>query len=247
MATQRLRLRPKTVTQLKDYIAFLDHYGDADDVLFRGQREDKPLIPKLGRLTPRDGAQLPVTERRLIDSFKRQALPMLVQQPQSEWDWLCVAQHHGLATRLLDWTQNPLAALWFAVAAPANNGQPAVVWAFEPKERDFIIDATDTNPYKVDRTRVFRPRHVARRVAAQSGWFTAHKFMTSNKSFVPLERNAYYSQRLRKVIIPAAAFSALRSDLDRCGINAATLLADLDGLCRTIQWQHSLLEDEQTQ
>ena len=245
MVTPRLKLRSNTVSQLQEYIRFLDHYGDADDVLFRGQREDKPLIPKLGRLMPRDGVQLVVTERRMIDSFKRQALPFLVQQPQTEWDWLCVAQHHGLATRLLDWTQNPLAALWFAVASPANDDRPGIVWAFEPKERDFVIDATDTSPYTVDRTRVFRPRHVARRVTAQSGWFTAHKYMASHKGFIPLERNVNYSKRLRKVIIPATAFSSLRSNLDRCGINAAALLADLDGLSRTIQWQHSLLADEQ--
>ena len=84
MVTPRLKLRSNTVSQLQEYIRFLDHYGDADDVLFRGQREDKPLIPKLGRLMPRDGVQLVVTERRMIDSFKRQALPFLVQQPQTE-------------------------------------------------------------------------------------------------------------------------------------------------------------------
>ncbi len=247
MATPSLKTSSKTVSQLKDYIRFLERYGDADDVLFRGQREEKPLIPKLGRLMPRDGVSILVAERRMIDSFKRQALPFLVQQPQTEWDWLCVAQHHGLATRLLDWTQNPLAALWFAVAAPAEAGRPGVVWAFEPLERDFVIDATDTSPYSIDRTRVFRPRHVARRVTAQSGWFTAHKHIASTKGFIPLERNANYSRRLRKVLIPAAAFSALRSQLDRCGVNAATLLADLDGLSRTIQWQHSMLEDEQAE
>lgn len=245
MATKRLKLRSTSVNDLQKYIQFLDHYGDTDDVLFRGQREDKPLVPKLGRLIPRDGVRLTVTERRMIDSFKRQALPFLVQQPQTEWDWLCVAQHHGLATRLLDWTQNPLAALWFAVSAPADDDHPGVVWAFEPKESDFVINATHDSPYTVDRTRVFRPRHVARRVTAQSGWFTTHKYMASINGFIPLENNANFLRRLRKVIIPATAFAALRSDLDRCGINAATLLADLDGLSRTIQWQHSLLEDEQ--
>jgi hypothetical protein len=236
----------KTVGHLQDYVRFLERFGDADDVLFRGQREEKPLIPKLGRLMPRDGVPILAAERRMIDSFKRQALPFLVQQPQTEWDWLCLAQHHGLATRLLDWTQNPLAALWFAVAEPAEAGRPGVVWALDPRERDFVVDVTSTNPYTIDRTRVFRPRHIARRVTAQSGWFTAHKHIASVKGFIPLERNANFARRLRKVLIPATAFSPLRSELDRCGINAATLLADLDGLSRTIQWQHSLLEDEQT-
>jgi hypothetical protein len=76
---------------------------------FRGQGGDFPLTPSVMRLK-HDPSQVSRIERRLFGSFKKYA-HQTVRPDFSEWDWLALAQHYGLPTRLLDWTYSPFVAL----------------------------------------------------------------------------------------------------------------------------------------
>src|SRR5262245_34900329 len=95
-----------------------------DEWIFRGQREaDWDLIPKIDRMEFKNYRKLVRDPRwrrlkhedRLLTDFMKGARPYVGIAPRNLWEWLAVAQHHGLATRLLDWTANPMAALFFAV------------------------------------------------------------------------------------------------------------------------------------
>ena len=209
------------------------------------------MLPKIARLHLRPKTSLLETERQLLTDFKLQAPSFLHLIPDTDWDWLSLAQHYGMATRLLDWTSNPLAALWFAVERPAATQCPpkkdkpsAVVWVFDPAKKDYVDQSSTDSPFTGERTKVFRPKHIDRRIIAQSGWFTVHKYILGKKNFVPLERQARYRSALTKVVIPPECFCDIRYDLDRCGVNAASMLTDLSGLCRHVEWMHCLLEDE---
>lgn len=235
-----------TITSLLAYTEHLSKNCQADGLLYRGQREDKPLRPRFARRNLRPGfARLPV-ERKMMEDFQRQAIPFLSFQPETDWDWLALAQHHGLATRLLDWTANPLAALWFAVEKPAADETPGVVWVFQTDPADYVTDVLQASPFEGGRTKIFQPRHITNRIVSQAGWFTVHKYMDDKKGFIPLEKNIHYKRALRKLLIPAAAFSNIRRQLAVWGFSAASLYPGIDGLCTHIEAQYFQLDDEIT-
>lgn len=209
--------------------------GHGESWLFRGQREDLPLLPKLARGDVKP-AILDV-EQQMLSEFKMRSRPYLEIQPESDWDWLALAQHHGMATRLLDWTENPLAALWFAVREDPHNDKDGVLWFFLPSD-EHVVDESKVTPFHAPTTIIFRPKHITRTIAAQGGWFTAHRYL---KHFVALEKDVMYKDLLVKFTFKAGLFGKLRQQLSLCRVNNASLFPGLNGLCSHMNWKFGLV------
>lgn len=213
--------------------------------LFRGQEYNWPLIPKIGRIKLKQ-TDFFQCEKDMLNDFKRLSRPYLNRIPANDWEWLAIAQHHGMATRLLDWTTNPLAALWFAVSRPVARGY-GVLWLLNVPE-EYVLRANETdekNPFEERVTVVIQPHISSNRIAAQNGWFTVHRYSEKNKKFFQFEWNTKYGRYLTKYIIPRDNFSDIRADLDRLGVNKLSLFPDIDGVAYHAEWLNSFLTDEQ--
>ncbi|RZI40510.1 FRG domain-containing protein [Herbaspirillum sp. HC18] len=202
--------------------AALEKYRADKRWLFRGHASSKwQLIPKVGR-PPYAG----VDDQTVLESWKRQAVEYLPSKPQSDWEWLAIAQHHGLATRLLDWTTNPLNACYFAVRDTFPGD--AVVFAAKFKS---AIKPEVANPFSHSNLAIYRPHRVVPRITRQGGMFTAHP-----KPAEPIEATSKGVESLDRLIIKAKYRKTLLSELAFYGVNPATLFPDLDGLSEFVNW-----------
>ena len=125
-----MRVRDQEIGSLADLIRLLPNdMPENTPVWFRGQTVAAwNLEPSLTR---HGGIQAEMT---LVKRFKQNALPLISDRPEGEWEWLFLMQHQGLPTRLLDWTESALVGLYFAVSGSSaeHDDEPGTLWALLP-------------------------------------------------------------------------------------------------------------------
>ena len=199
--------------------------------LFRGvSKLSYRLKPKIGRIEHAH-ADFYTFESTLMKQFKKLSTPYLNKSPENEWEWLAIAQHHGLSTRLLDWSRNPMVAAYFAICSDYNC--ESVIYAMDSSQFDENIDYVNV-PYIYDsalanEVKIFEPNHITSRIIAQNGLFTFH-----SDPMKPLD--AIPGIVFDKIIIKRRFKKELKKTLDVYGINKAALFPGLDGITEYLEW-----------
>lgn len=229
------------INKIGDLIDMLKtHNGSFDeDIWYRGQSNfEWTLSPGIHRHTnaPSEGA--------LMTRFKQSAAMLTSASPKDDFDWLFLMQHYGVPTRLLDWTESPLTALYFAVEDEKDSVTDAALWSLKPtelnkianisaSEKNFIpsFDDTELKNYSVQ-TLSSNPRNKLApiatiatrnsvRIQAQLGVFTIHH--TDNR---PIEQFCS-KHEVVKYLIPAKSKEAIRKELNILSINKFSLFPEL--------------------
>jgi hypothetical protein len=225
------RRKPNTINSWLD-LARLAEQLAREEWIFRGEPANgHALRPGAGRLTRELGGRRGTRfsnddERAALERFKNDALPYLEFKPPQNHDleWLAIAQHHGMRTRLLDWTESLLIAAFFAVESAAPR-EPGIIYGVRGLP---LAQATD-DPFSLEEISVYRPSHITPRVAPQWSVFTVHPNPTEDFRLSP---------QVTTWTIRGNNRWRIKCILDSCGINYASIYPDLTGLARHIYWRY---------
>ncbi|MES2761341.1 MAG: FRG domain-containing protein [Bacteroidota bacterium] len=216
-------MKTEVINDFNDFNKIIRNHWDGH-YLYRGEDSDKYQLRSLyGRDKIKSIKNTESVERSYFEEFKRTAVPYLEYRLENDWDWMAVAQHHGLHTRLLDWTMNPLVALYFAVKDHfLTRDSDSVLYIFN--RNDLEISNFSSTPFSITSDHIFMPTHLSRRISAQDGLFTIH--------FDP--ETIFEPKSLERIIIKKEAKFDLLLTLSIYNINEFSLFPGLNGLAHNL-------------
>lgn len=240
----------KKINNVADLVKYLkdDGFENASTVWYRGHSiESWKLESGYERL------KKPPKEISLVNEFRQNANFLLDKHtPQNDFDWLFLMQHYGVPTRLLDWSESPLVALYFAVESETrgSGNKEGALWVLDPgklntntnarkdpyipsfEEREYMDDFS-TSKYDSGQTSGLMPIAAIAtrnnpRIQAQLGTFTI------SRSKVPLDEVGD-KLHVKKYLIPKSAKATISKELKLLGLGKFQVFPELSSIGEMIK------------
>ena len=215
-------MKDTTVNTVNYFFEVIESLQKNSWLKYRGQSDvEWKLIPKAGRDSFKK-----YSDKLLFESWKRRGKSMIEKEHLSDWDYLAIAQHTGLPTRLLDWSHNPLIACFFA--CNENFDKDGVVYVYDSEHWRANIEKF--SPFDIKGNAFIIPTIFSTRIGNQFGYFTIHE--NPHHEF----NNKNCNGKLYKIVINKEVKKDLIFRLNHYGVNYLTIYPDLEGLSKHLCW-----------
>lgn len=200
---------------------FSQRLWDDRNMLYRGVPDSGyQLVPSIGRRKAKEAKLHADYERAVFEDFKQRALPYISREPRDDMEWLFLAQHYGIPTRLLDWTRSPLFALYFA--CEQHPEKDCAVYKIVMTR--WYVNLYQVDPFAIAEVGGLEPRHTDVRYINQDGAFTIH----------PNPTEPFEWQASGKYIFAPKVKEEMRWQLRKMGVRRSYIYPGLDSIARDI-------------
>ncbi|MFP5179500.1 FRG domain-containing protein [Bacillus altitudinis] len=214
-------------------------FSEESNIWFRGHASEKYTLDSgLFRTSVSDINELINMETQLFNYYKN--LGYMLHGEENVWNQLYSMQHHGVKTRLLDWTESFSVALYFAVESWKSSDN-ATIWLLKPMQLNKLSRDTENviSPNKINYLDIYKEKDLrsfaifpiknSKRIMAQHGVFTIQ-----GNSHLPLEKefNGALAERniLKRIVLPPSVRTDAEQFLKLNGVNTFSMFPDLPGL-----------------